>query len=165
MTLEFSALILSAGIIAVLFMTRHLSLRVLEEMPNFTDRYRYVRGARWGWLIVTGSFVVVVAAMIVFTQHTVWDFRTTALAWTVAIFPVAGSIGLLLMPEFMGFWVWAQALWDDLGGGRIDWGNYRAIAERIASNRARWSYYAAWVVGSLALTVGPLWTCVAVHAG
>ncbi|MGI5818481.1 MAG: hypothetical protein ACOX9R_10355 [Armatimonadota bacterium] len=153
-----SALILTAAIIGVLLATRHLSLRVLEDAPDPGGNERFMRGARWGWLVALLSFVVVVVVMSALFGYAVWDFKATALAWLTALLPVAGSIGFLMMPEFMGNVVWAQAIWDELGGRSIDWPQYRAITARLQSGGARWAYYSAWVVGSVALTVGPLWT-------
>ncbi|MFO8078852.1 MAG: hypothetical protein R6V07_00980 [Armatimonadota bacterium] len=153
-----AAFILTGAIIAVLFATRHLSLRILHEVPDTADRDRYVRGARWGWLVGGLSFVAVVTVTSVLFGHAVWDFRAVALAWLTALLPLAGSIGFLMLPEFMGCFVWAQAMWDELGGKTLDWPQYRAITARLETSRARWAYYGAWVVGSIALTAGPLWT-------
>jgi hypothetical protein len=153
-----SAFVLTAAIIAVLFATRHLSLRILLETPETDDRARFERGAQWGWLVGVVAFVAVVTVVTVFFGHAVWDFKATALAWLTALLPIAGSIGFLMMPEFMGCFVWAQSMWDELGGNAFDWPQYRAITARLETSRARWAYYAAWVVGSVALTAGPLWT-------
>lgn len=79
--------------------------------------------------------------------------------------PVAGSIGFVMLQELMGFWLWAQAAWDEMGGGRLDRTQYRAVASRLEGDRTRWTYYAAWVVGSIGLTAGPLWTHAIVNAG
>jgi hypothetical protein len=113
--------------------------------------------------VAVGAFLVVVAGMGLLLEHAVWDFRAAALAWAAALFPLAGSAGLLMLEEFMGYWVWAQAAWDRMGGLRTDWAWYRAVTERIACNRARWAYYGAWVVGSVGLTVGPLVSYTMVH--
>ncbi|MFW6437805.1 MAG: hypothetical protein ACOCZ7_02220 [Armatimonadota bacterium] len=153
-----AALLLTAAIIGVLFGTRHLSLRVMETAPDFNGRDRYERGARWGWLVAVGSFAAVVLVVSTVFNYTHWDFRATALAWMFALLPLTGSVGFLMMPEFFGHWVWAQAIWDALGGERLDWAQYRTVAARIETDSARWAYYSAWVVGSLALTTGPLWS-------
>jgi len=160
-----AALLLTAAIIPALFVMRHFSLRILENAPEFTERARYIRGARWGWLVCVVSFVGVVVAVSAGFDYGRWDFQATALAWLTALLPVAGSVGFLLLPEFMGFWVWAQAGWERLGGQRLDWMRYRTVASRLEVQRGRWTYYAAWVVGSAALTASPLWTYAAVHAG
>jgi len=158
-----SAWLLTAAIIGVLIATRHLSLRLLEEAPDHDDVHRFLRGARWGWLVAVASFGAVVVVTSVFLDCAVWDFRATALAWLTALLPLAGSVGFLMIPEFMGQFVWAQAIWDELGGRRIDWAGYRAITARLERSGARWTYYSAWVVGSAALTVGPLWTHTLLH--
>lgn len=153
-----AAFLLSAAIIGALYCTRHLSLRVMETAPDFNGRDRYERGARWGWLVAVASFAAVILVVSTVFNYAHWDFRATALAWMTALLPVAGSIGFLLMPEFMGFWVWAQALWDDLGGKSLDWPQYRSVTARLESDSVRWAYYSAWVVGTVALTAGPLWS-------
>ena len=153
-----AAFALTAAIVGVLYLTRHLSLQVMASAPEFSGRERYERGARWGWIVAMVSFALVIFVVSTVFNYTHWDFRATALAWMFALLPVAGSVGFLMMPEFMGYWVWAQAIWDELGGKQLDWAQYRTIAARIETDRARWAYYSAWVVGSLALTTGPLWT-------
>lgn len=158
-----SAWLLTAAIIGVLIAIRHLSLRVLEGAPDRDDMQRYERGARWGWLVAVASFVAVVSAVTLIFGYTAWDFRAVALAWLTALLPVAGSIGFLMIPELMGQVVWAQALWDELGGRSIDWPRYRVITARLERGGTRWAYYTAWVVGSAALTVGPLWTHTLLH--
>ncbi|MBD3293237.1 MAG: hypothetical protein GF393_09950 [Armatimonadia bacterium] len=163
MSVGFPAIMLTVAILAILLGTRQNSLEIINSAGEFDGRDRYERGARWGWLMVVGSFAVVVGSMIVFAGHSTWDLRATALAWATACLPIAGSIGLLMIPEFMGYWVWAQSAWDEMGGKHMDWLQYRAIAARLETGRTRWLYYGAWVVGSLGLTVGPLWTCVAVQ--
>lgn len=163
MTVDFAATMLTLGVAAALLATRQQSLGIIEAAGKFEGRERYERGARWGWLVVVGSFALVVGAMVLFAGHSVWDFRATALAWATACLPIAGSIGLLMIPEFMGYWVWAQSAWDEMGGKHMDWLHYRAIAARLQTDRTRWVYYGAWMVGSLGLTVGPLWTCVVVQ--
>ena len=156
-----SALLFTVAIIGVLFLLRFLSLRILNAEPEFRDRDRYIRGARWGWLLVAASFVVVVVAMTVFAGHTQWDLRAVAIAWLAALLPISGSAGLLLIEEFMGFWVGGQAVWDALHKRRIDLIAYRATASRTATSNARWGYYAAWVIGSIGLTAGPMMVCAA----
>lgn len=158
------ALLLTAAIILALLITRQASLKILEGAPEFRDRERYVRGARWGWLVVLGGFAAVVAAMTLGLGYTVWDLRVTGLAWLTAIFPVAGSVGLLMMPELMGFLVWAQAAWSNLGGREIDWLSYRVFTSRVIIDRSRRWLFAAWLVGSAALTAAPLVTHATVQA-
>ncbi len=156
-----SALLLTVAIIGVLLLLRFLSLRILNAEPEFRGRERYVRGARSGWLLVVASFVVVIAAMTILAGHTQWDLRAVTIAWLAALLPISGSAGLLLLEEFMGFWVGAQLVWDALHKQRIDLIAYRASASRTATDQARWGYYAAWVVGSIGLTAGPLMMCAA----
>ena len=154
-----SALLFTVAIIGVLLLLRFLSLRVLNAEPEFRGRDRYMRGARWGWLLIVVSFVAVVAGMAVFAGHAHWDLRAISIAWLVALLPIAGSAGLLMIEEFMGFWIGAQVVWDALHRQRLDLIAYRASGSRTTCSRARWSYYAAWVVGSIGLTLGPLMTC------
>lgn len=155
-----SALLFTVAMVGALLIMRRRSLGILLAAPDFHDRRRYIRGARWGWLLALASFIAVVAAMIVLFDYTQWDLRAAVIAWVAALFPVAGSAGLLMLEEFMGFCVGAQAAWDALGGRRIDLMAYRAETSRTIASGARWVYYAAWVVGSAGLTAGPLMLCI-----
>ncbi|GEM_PF-4403468 len=155
-----SALALTAWIGVALILMRSISLNLLLASEEFRERRRYIRGARHGWIVVAGSFVAVVAVMIGVFGYTHWDFTATAIAWTAALLPVAGSAGLLMIEEFMGFWVGGQVLWNMLHRERFDLTAYRSSASHTSTSSGRWAYYAAWVAGSLSLTVGPVMWCV-----
>ena len=155
-----SALLLTAWIAAALILMRSISLNLLLASEEFRERPRYIRGARHGWIVVVGAFAAVVAVMIGVFDYTHWNFAATAIAWAAALLPVAGSAGLLMIEEFMGFWVGGQVLWNMLHRERFDLIAYRSSASHTASSSGRWAYYAAWVAGSLSLTVGPVMWCV-----
>lgn len=155
-----SALILTAAIIGALLVMRSLSLRILLATPDFRDRDRYVRGARWGWLLALVSFGVVVTAMIVLFGFSYWGGRAVMAAWMAALLPLAGSAGLLMLEELMGFCVGLQAGWDALHRQQLNLLAYRATTSQTMYSPTRWSCYAAWVMGSVGLTIGPLVTCI-----
>lgn len=133
----FPGALLACGVaVGLLLLMRRASLRTLDNAGEFPCKARYLRGARWGWLVSVAFFLCFVLYSSIWWHQRLWQADMLAFIWFWAL-AMTYLFGAFFPHELTGWLALVAAAWQGVRRKQFDWTGW---ATRIEEELSRWWY-------------------------